>query len=395
MQAHQPRTPRTVTTKWSATGAATAHSCPARYFWESIVPEPHAENPLAAWGISMHYLFQRFMTPHPRTGRYPYDKLETFLKVWKGLWWGAVAGRNPFNSLVNFDSKSNRRRKRPLQPVEVFWQHPGQPGSLFKQGTEFLTDFYRRHVRRRSDGTHRLLEQRFNINRWFGLNVIGIIDRVDVQPQGAWIIDYKNGRLDETEIVSGPQLTTYQLAFAHLRARGKIPGNAQLRGMFIYNYRRGEFQPAPLRSPEEIGLWYLQLRQLNLYWEGVLYNRRYPGRLHDSLSSAHIRDIELGDARPRLPRGPHCKYCRVFRQCREWELGKRPPARQAFADYHQLRRQARMPNQTRLPILQEPTVVEIGHAFERLSAEVLPEQLAADAILQQAAAVQRRRSKSK
>lgn len=386
MQGHHPRNPRNVANMWSATGLDTAVACEARYFWEVIIPEPAPEPPLGVWGTSHHYLFQRFLTPHRTTHRYPYEELDSFLRVWKRLWWGAVGNlrqladgqivasdqRNPFNSLEKFDSKTNQRRKSPNRPVEVAWEYATQPGVLIKQGNEILTKFHERHIRRRGDGTINLLEVRFNGLDWHGLKLNGAIDRIAVQPHGAWIVDYKDRWLDYPVLASGTQLTFYQLAYHFLRARGKIPGQPPLRGMFIYNYRRNAFQAAPLRAPHEIGLLYLKLRQQQAYWDGALFGRHPPADLDSTLSVTQQRDIETGDVTPRLPRGSHCRYCRAFKQCREWELGQRPPARQAFAERHRLEKVKLMPSQLTIPVTQEPMVVARAAEYEQLARLVLP-----------------------
>ncbi|MBI4426094.1 MAG: PD-(D/E)XK nuclease family protein [Candidatus Kerfeldbacteria bacterium] len=380
---------------WSATGFDTAVACDARYFWEVIIPEPGPEPPLGVWGISHHYMFQRFLTSHRSTGRYPFEQLKDFLGAWRGLWWGAVGDmrtmpdgrilasnpRNPFNSLEKFDSWINRQRKPPNQPVEVAWEYLAQPGVLFEQGNEILTKFHERHVRRRGDGTINLLEVRFNGLDWHGLKLNGVIDRIAIQPSGAWIVDYKDRWLDYPVLASGTQLTFYQLAYHYLRARGKIPGQPPLRGMFIYNYRRNAFQAAPLRTPREIGHLYLKLRQKQAYFDGVLFGRRPPTDLASTLPSEKLRDIETGDITPLFPRGNHCRYCRAFRQCREWELGQRPTARQAFAERHRLEKVKLVPSQLVIPVTQEPQVVARAAEYEQLVRLVLPVQISLEELI--------------
>lgn len=386
MQGHRLRNPRNVANMWSATGLDTAVACEARYFWEVVIPEPGPEPPLGVWGTSNHYMFQQFLKPHQSTGRYPYEELEKFLGALSGLWWGAVGNlhqlpdgqivasnqRNPFNSLEKFEGKTNLRRKHPNQPVQVAWEYLAQPGVLFDQSKKILTKFHERHIRRRGDGTINLLEVRFNGLDWHGLKLNGAIDRIAVQPQGAWIIDYKDRWLDYPVLASGTQLTFYQLAYHFLRARGKIPGQPPLRGMYIYNYRRNAFQAAPFRPPHEIGLLYLSLRQQQAYWDGVLFGRRPPVDLASTLSVTQQRDIETGDVTPRLPRGGHCRYCRAFKQCREWELGQRPTARQAFTERHRLEKVKLMPSQLIIPVTQEPMVVARAAEYEQLARLVLP-----------------------
>jgi hypothetical protein len=97
------------------------------------------------------------------------------------------------------------------------------------------------------------------------------------------------------------------------------------------------------------------------------------------MSPEQLQDMKDGEARPNLPRGRHCDYCRVYQQCRQWVQGKRPSARVAFNEFHQLRRQKRMPNQVPLiapvPMAQHPIVIESGNEFARAAARVFPKQV--------------------
>lgn len=375
MQGHQPRSPKNVASTWSASGATTALLCPARYFWETIIPEPHPENPWAAWGTALHYMFQLFFIPNRSTGRYPYQELDSFLGTWKGLWWGAVGQRNPYNSLEKYDSKRNRNRKRPNQPVEVAWSSDRQSSYMFHSGREVLAKFHRRYVLRRMDGVTRLVETRFSGLKWKGVRLNGVIDRLDIHPTGGLILDYKNSFHTRPDLEGGIQLTMYQVAYEFLRLSGKISGQVPLKGMFIFNYRRCEPQPAPLRSPEQIEQLYQSLLHLKFYWEAVLFGKQYPAELVGHLSPLSLQDMATGEASPIIPRGKHCDYCRAYRQCREWENKERPRARQAFAEYHQLRREATMPNQiTLLPILQPPQGTNRGTEYVQMTKLVLPNQ---------------------
>ncbi len=364
---------------------------------ESIIPEPTPSNPLAVWGQALHYVFQLFYTPHPSTGNYPYAKLEALLAIWGRVWLGAVNKEHPYNSLREFRSPYNQALKNPMQPEEVAWEYEGQHWTLYQEGIKVLTAFHAQNEERRRNGTIRLLEQSFTIRRWHGLELHGVIDRIDIraEKEKAQLVDYKNGRLVVPELESGIQLTIYQLAFFHLRANGQIPGQPSLVAMFAYNYRRQEYQRARLRGPDDVGQLFWTLLQLRVYWDGVLFGREYPPEFTRDMTNLKLRDMKSGDASPLLPRGDHCRYCRVFQQCREWELGKRPRAREAYAEHYQLRQAKRMELQRVIPIASHPLVVNEADRYRRLAELVRPVPMTMEELMAPILAPAKARSRQK
>jgi len=324
MHGRQNRPPSEAWLKISATKLGTFVACPLRGFLDHICPEPAPLNPFAAHGIALHSLFQRFFTKHPSTGRFPYDSVKKFIGAWMAQWLGGVKGEH------GFDGMSKDRDQNPV--MTVAWPDEELPDRLLKKGIGISAIFHPIHDPIRRDGRHRRTEAGFRTN-WAGFYLTGIIDRLDRYADGAVVTDYKSGRYPAHLLASGLQMTFYQLAydtFFRLQPKWRVP----LKDIVIYDYKSGESQSAPLRGSNEFGMLEKYVVEFSTYLQGTLTGEIPKHRRHVEFVHYNERDIERGDISPTLPRGDHCGFCRHLTACLQWELGRRPRARDIFAAAH-------------------------------------------------------------
>lgn len=329
-----PRRPEDAWGRWSYSKLSAAAACPLRCFLEFILEESVAQNPISVFGQAMHYMFKLFFTPHKKTGRYPYGELSAFKGVWKGFWWSAVNSRHGFGG-----------RREP--PQNIAWEYKNEPGVLFAKGLKIIENFYDHFEVVRRDGIIRLPERRF-IFFWHGLKISGLLDLLSIYRDGAIITDYKIGRYKEHLIETGPQITIYQLAY-EMYFRERITDRPPLKAIQIFDYLSGNIQNAPIRAPHEFGILLDYLVEASEYYRAILTGQPLRQEIVPQLHHFNPEDMANSDISPRLPRGEHCTYCRHFTQCREWELGQRPPARIAFQEKHNLEIVSSFPSRLTLP----------------------------------------------
>lgn len=350
--------------KWYATKYSV---CRLNIFFEHVLKLPGPSNPYRALGKALHYQFKRFFTPHVTTRRYPYRELEAFLGVWKHFWWSAVAGKHGFGSL-----------REP--PETIDWNNDRDlPGAMFGWGHEMIKQFHQTFVdERERPGVGYWNERRFRFP-WHGFTLSGVVDRLDLEPEGAVVIDYKLKDLPRPILNTGIQLTIYQLAYEKV-FRPKLAGHPPLKALRIYNYNRGCWQTAQLRKPEEFGKLFLALTALGTYFQSILTGLPPHRSTLAHLESRELDDIAKGDVSPLLPRGEHCTYCRHLEACQLWEQGKRPLAREAFREKFAGQIDALHPTQIRIPYDAITLVVEEAAAFtaQRATLATLWEQGALD-----------------
>jgi hypothetical protein len=337
----------TVWTKWSASKLSATMACPLRGFYSYALRTPKPQNPLAALGQALHYMFQRFFTPHKKTGNYPYQEVEKLLGVWKGFWWRAIQGHHGFSSMSS-------------DPVEVTWKDSDQQGKMFGSGINILKGFFETFHQLRLDGIPRFNERRFTFD-WCGLQLTGVIDRLDITPQGAILLDYKGAPHSRHDLETGLQLTIYQLAYeAYLRR--KIGDNQPLSEMQIYSYWRNDFQDAPLRTENDFGMLLYYLLEAHEYFRAILTGKPVYRDIVSCFRFFSEDDILTGDITPRLPRGSHCRFCQFFTECRQWELKEHPTPQALFAEHRQAKLDRLTPGQEPIPFGQQP-IIEAGGDF--------------------------------
>lgn len=338
--------------RWSASKLTAATACPLRAFYEVILEEPTPNIPIACFGQALHYLFKLFLTPHRSTKRFPYSDVHTYEHVWKHFWWSAVRGAHGFGS-------------RGEPPTQVAWAAADQPDHLFAQGMKILQQFHTNFSPLRTDGRPRWAEKRF-LFTWHGFTLSGLLDLLELDPDGAIITDHKNGRYAPHLLETGLQMTMYQLAYEACFRR-RMPGRPPLKAIRIHDYRSGIIQDAPLRPEREFGLLLAYLTHQAAYFEGVLTGRRPHPAVLPVMRALDWQDIERGDITPNLPRGDHCTYCRHFQPCRERELAlERPSSRAVFQAKHQLRLLELAPTLTFLPFTPLPVVTDGTLSYHRL-----------------------------
>ncbi|MBI3573262.1 MAG: PD-(D/E)XK nuclease family protein [Candidatus Kerfeldbacteria bacterium] len=355
------RHPSTVWLRVSHSKLDDYRACPLRGHLNWGVPKPQVQQPETVFGSAMHYMFRLFMKPHPRTKRYPYGELELFKNVWKGFWWRAVKGKHGFES-------------RTAPPAKVAWEDDAHPGRLFGAGLNVLEEFFNQHLKLRTERPH-LLERRFSVS--FGDIILsGIIDRIDLEPDGATVIDYKP-RYDRLSLDLGSQLTFYQIGYNQLRKR--IKGRPPLKRLRIYQYWTGEWLEAPLRSESDIGMIFRSSAELSWYLRGIYGDQQLDERILAQIHQFNVGHLVVGDLPPKLPRGKHCQYCpHLHHGCAAWVAGQPPPARQQFQEYWDQNRAATMP--TQLPLLQHSVVAAAVNAYrtslldpEHIQIDLFPE----------------------
>lgn len=319
--------------------------CKLRTYRESILRVDAPDNPWAARGKAVHYFFKLFLTRHPSTQRFPFEKFDDFRRVFAKFWFDAVEGRHGFDG-----------RSRP--PTKVEWESSQQPGALYGDSVKMLARFHDTYRALRDDEMIRLPERRFTFTQE-GITWTGIIDLIEATPEGAVIIDHKDRYLSPQEVKAGLQFTFYQHGYYRFFA----PRLAELwhcrppplQRMFVHNYREGAWQPIPLRSDDELGRLQHYLARDHAYFKGVLTDVDPHLEYGPTLRSTELEDIAIGDISPLLPRGQHCQYCRHLVPCLDWERNRQTmTAREQFVAHHGGTLDPRAAPQPRLPLAEQP-----------------------------------------
>ncbi|MBT6690904.1 PD-(D/E)XK nuclease family protein [Candidatus Parcubacteria bacterium] len=330
--------------KWSASKLDAACGCPLRCFLEYIMRIRKDRFPVTVFGSAMHYMFQRFFTPHKSSGNYPYQTVEKFLGAWKGFWWTAVQGKHGFSSMGS-------------DPEDVPWRDTDQQGQLFGAGWNILKRFFEEHHAMRIDGNQRFIEKRFTFE-WQGLKLTGVLDRLDLLPDGAVILDYKGHSFRPHDVETGLQMTIYQLAYEQ-HFRRQFADGKPLKDIQIYNYRNGVTQPLPIRQNYEIGLLLYYLTEGYEYYRAILTGHPVRREIIKRFWFFPEDDINTGNITPHLPRGSHCTWCENFKLCRAWELGDHETPQAMFASKFQQEDAQRGPEVITMPFTQE-RIFQVG-----------------------------------
>lgn len=339
-------------------------ACHLRGFLETILREPSDKNPQAALGIALHSVFQRFMTPHKKTGRFPFDTEKKLLGAWSGLWWGAI-DRPEQPARHGFDGFHS-------DPSSVKWRSATQPGELYGQGVNILKMFFERYAERRHDGIPRIVEKDFTY-QWDGLPIGGRIDRIDLESDGAVVYDYKPWPMREHEATSGIQMTMYQFGY-QMHIRHQRPNYPPFKALRVYAYRTGEEVELPARHIQDFGV--MRQRVFEILWmlKGTLLGEKVPSVVLNQFVFIDPRIAQSDDLKPRLPRGEHCTYCSYFQECRSWEIKPHPSARVRFLQHRRARYDALNPDQLRLMLADLPLVVHGRRSYTSVIDHFAPEQ---------------------
>jgi len=334
--------------------------CELKWLCQSVLKIPRFEIPYAILGTVGHNYFRKFFTPHPKTKRFPFEQKEKLIGSFKGAWWSAVSGKFGFEGW-----------KSP--PVKVQWEYPQQPAVLFNQGVKILSLFHENFVDVRQDGTPRIVERLYHF-KLGELTIYAKLDRIDLEKDGAVITEYK-GTQPQFLIETGTQFTLYQMAY-ELCIRRKIKNHPPLKAIRVYFYGSGKIQEVPLRSAEEMARLTYLLFEASAYLKGVLTGCLPHPKLVPRFIQFNPLNIISGDMPPNLPRRDHCKHCAYYQQCRDWEEGKLPTARQAFQKKFHQEAQAAQVTQQILPLGEIPIVVQMTDSFSTMLSSFCPaEQL--------------------
>lgn len=396
MRVRKPRKPSDAWQRWSASKLSAAMACPLRCHYEYILELPAPTNPAAAFGTAAHYLFYRFFKRHPKTKKFPYETKESFLGAWWLFWWTAVEGSGVSETALKTWTDWTERQKQKAKeegeaegeaegkkkgktfrkpkphgfgmwsaPVQlVRWKDDADPLKYFRYGQKVLPIFFNVHDAVRRDGQRRWAEKPFTFS-WGEGKFSGYIDRLDLEPDGAVIYDYKWGEYPEYLVVSGLQMTAYQRAYEEY-LRPTLPGHPPLKAIRIYDYWTGTFQDVPIRKPKEIGLVSYYRAEAQAYYKGVLTGERPSPFLFTKFPHFRWEDMAEGTTTPRLPRAEHCTYCQHVRACVEYVEGNRPLARDAFRAKQAADEGAFHPEIIRLPFAETPIVRQAEAAYATL-----------------------------
>lgn len=350
--------------KWNASQLTTATNCPRQAFYEYFLKLPRVTPPYTALGSALHEMFRKFFS-YTSKKRLRFHCLDepTLLKIWQGWWWSALFSDRP--------PKKGRARPHGFggydDPPEIVpWREDDVAGKMFGRGVNVLKRFFTRFDQVRHDGNSRLVERSFSF-WWEGIFFTGRIDRLDLEPDGGVIYDYKSGLFSEPMRQTGVQPTFYQLAHEKFFRRSKT-GHRPLKALRIYDYNGDQFQDLPLRDDHEFGLLLKLVQEGALYFDGVLNDRRVPAELQREFHLFNPNDILRGDITPRLPRADHCKYCPYVEQCRRWERGDLPTARELYRQKRQLVDDTKVTLQERIPFSDLPVVQRGRSGFAAFSA---------------------------
>ena len=301
--------------RWSYSKLGCALGCPLHCFFGYMLKIPSKQNPWAVYGQAIHYIFQQFFTPHKSTKRYPYQTVEKLQGAWAHFWITAAKGEHKFSS-------------REKGKEEVNWSYPAQKEVMIGMGKKVMRVFFEKYHELRFDDIPRFNERRFTvpIGR---LTLSGIIDRIDINPNGATVLDYKAGSYPDYLSASGIQLTFYQIAYDQY-FKHTIGNYIPLKGVEIYSYNQGRIQEAPLRTNHEINMLLDYLLEASEYFRYMLNDTEVDRDIIGSFKYFNEEDIKKQDISPILPRDSQCQYCPYIKACRKWELNSHPPARELW-----------------------------------------------------------------
>lgn len=398
-------------------------TCPLRCFYEYILELPAPTNPEAAFGTALHYLFCNFFTlsraklkPGQQRDFHYLTKAE-LLGAWWSFWWSAVetsgATESGLTRWLDWCAKkraeaqaNGKRFHKPKphgfgawsEPVDaVCWRTDDDPDKYFRYGQKVLSQFFDLHDPIRRDGRRRWAERAFSFT-WGNVVFSGQIDRLDLEPGGAVVVDYKPSRYPLHLKLSGLQLTAYQRAYEEcIRPNLPQPQTTPLKAIRIYSYWSGQYEDIPLRTDEEVGRMGYYLAETEAYFRGVLAGKAPDPFAFTSFVNFRWADLAAGTTTPRLPVGDHCTYCAFPQACAEYVRGDRPIARVAFHAKHDADVSRFTPDVQRLPFADSPIVRDTAAhvaALPRLYAS-LGEQLSLGMELPTPSAQPRRRTSRK
>lgn len=329
---------------FSASKLIDCMACPLRGFLAYGLRLPTPYNAFAAHGTALHGMFEQFFTRARVNKRYPYEDQGAFVNAWRYQWYGAVNGEFPFGKR----GLNKQLKAAGWKPTTVQWSSTAQPHSLYHDGVKILTLFHERFAPIRYDGTLRVVEKQFRFT-WHGFTFTGRVDRIDYQPDGAVLIDYKPWGFYEYQRLSDVQMTMYQLAYER-SIRAKAPRHLPLDALRVYHYKQGAVQDVPLRAEMDFGILFAAIVETGQYYQAVLTGRGTGMGIPRTFQLYRDDDVERGDITPRLPRGRHCTYCPFLEQCVAWKQGRLPRSRDAFNAHWHGKLEQRRPTQQRLDL---------------------------------------------
>lgn len=241
----------------SPSGASTFEQCPRRWRFRYVdrLPDPPGLDALV--GTFAHRVLEHLMQRHPGR-RTPDDARRIARAVWP-----EIGESDDYRDLELDEQQARDFRWQAWKAIEGLWELE-DPEEIEVQATE-------QHVSVTLDG----------------VPFQGIVDRVEAEPDGLVISDYKSGRAPSARYAPGRLQQVLLYAAAIAAETGQQPVRAQL--LYL-----GQKTVATAATPVETGA---AVEQLKSTWGDI----------------ADACDIDDFEARP----GPLCGYCAYAEQCPE------------------------------------------------------------------------------
>ncbi len=288
--------PENLWLRWSYSKLDTLVTCPMQFWFKYVLKRPYPHSAIQTVGTALHFMAKQFFTVR-------YKSADSFANTWKGFWVGVIKGEHGPQGFKD-------------DPVTVAWAFDAEPWYWLTAGEKVVREFFERNEDRRGTGIGTLREKRFDV-QWYGFDLNGIFDRLDIVGDSAVILDYKMGKLAEYMLDETIQGTIYQIGYEE-KLRMKRPFNGRpLAAMQIENLFTGKVSTMPLRGKYEFAKLHHLIREASAYVRGILFGDAPPVDLDFRyFNREHMAQRTF---LPRLPRGKHCEYCNFVRDCQAWE----------------------------------------------------------------------------
>ena len=264
----------------SPSGAATFEQCPRRWRFRYVdrLPDPPGEGALV--GTFAHRVLEHLMQRHP--GRRTKDDARRIARES----WPEMSGRDDYRDLELDDEQALEFRWKAWRAIEGLWELE-DPSGVEVQATE----------------------QQLSVTL-DGVPFRGVVDRVESEPDGLVISDYKSGRAPTPRYAPSRLQQVLLYAAAVAAETGERPVRAQL--LYL-----GQKIVATAVTPVEIDS---AVEQLTSTWNAIG-------------DACHADDFS---ARP----GPLCGYCPYVERCPEGQAENRRRSEMRAAEDEYLERLA-------------------------------------------------------
>lgn len=317
---------------WSYTKLKLLYTCPFRFWNQYVMRIKKPQPPIYIVGSALHYMAYHF---YKRT----FKSAESFCNAWTFHWLKVIKGESGPARLGS-------------DPLDVAWEHEKQPYYWLHEGKKILAGFYDRHIERRNrakrEGLAIVPEKRFERVYWNGLQLGGVIDRIDEAPDHVEITDYKMGSLPLPLLETSLQPIFYVIGFDTVMRNTKFHGKP-IRAINFENFFTGKVISVSVPDEETLGRFYEFVREATEYTRAILTGKQTLPFVYATFQYLRPQDMQEGIFRPNLPRADHCRYCLFMQECIDWEKNHIPASmRRAWIDLLIEQERKRMPEQREL-----------------------------------------------